>query len=132
MRLSALKKEYEKFKDTLVENLSTTFSSIPEGSSNTSMKNSKVVTVFDRSTIKENSQILNFLTGLGKEARGNMNKVIDSLKILQREKESLNSEYSSTINKANTNEFEYNQNINRLEEEISELLAEKQNAENKY
>lgn len=61
-----------------------------------------------------------------------MNKVIDTLKASQRDRESLNSEFSSTVNKANTNEFELNQNINRLEEEISDLLAEKQSAENKY
>lgn len=32
MRLSALKKETDKFKDTLVENLYSVFSSIPDGS----------------------------------------------------------------------------------------------------
>lgn len=61
-----------------------------------------------------------------------MNKIIDTLKSTQRERESLNSQFSTTVNKANTNEFELNQNINRLEEEISDLLAEKQNSENKY
>lgn len=32
MKLSALKKEYEKFKDSLVDNLYITFGSIPDGS----------------------------------------------------------------------------------------------------
>ena len=130
MRLSALKKEYEKFKETLVDNLYLTFGSIPDGSLTPATRQSKVQG--DRSTTKENAQILNLLTGFGKQARSNINKVIDALKITQRERQTLNSEYSTTVNKCNTNEFEYNQNINKLEEEISELLAEKQNAENKY
>lgn len=61
-----------------------------------------------------------------------MNKTIESLKTAQRDIEKLNSEFSTTLNKTNTNEFQLNQNINRLQEEISELTAEKQNAENKY
>ncbi len=60
------------------------------------------------------------------------NKMIDNMKAAQRERQTLNSEFSTSVNKASTNEFELNQNINRLEEELSELMAEKQNNENKY
>jgi hypothetical protein len=60
---------------------------------------------------------------LGKDARSNMAKVVDQLKIAQRDHEKLNTEYSTTVNKCNTTEFEYNQTISRLEDEISEILA---------
>ncbi len=44
MRLSALKKETDKFKDTLVDNLQTIFTSIPDGTSltNSPVRQSKV------------------------------------------------------------------------------------------
>jgi len=42
---------------------------------------------------------------LGKDARTNMNKTIESLKTAQRDIEKLNSEFSTTLNKTNTNEF---------------------------
>lgn len=61
-----------------------------------------------------------------------MAKLVDQLKISQRENDKLNSQFSTTVNKCNTTEFEYSQTINRLEEEISEALAEKQNIQNKY
>jgi chromosome segregation ATPase len=61
-----------------------------------------------------------------------MAKLVDQLKITQRDHEKLNSEFSTTVNKCNTTEFEYNQTISRLEEEISEALADKQNIQNKY
>ena len=50
MRLTALKKEYNKFKDSLVENLHITFGSIPDGSLNSSMRQSKILP--DRSLAK--------------------------------------------------------------------------------
>ena len=62
---------------------------------------------------------MNLLTSFGKDARSNINKVLDALKITQKERETINSEYSTSMNKSNTNEFEFNQNINKLEEEIS-------------
>lgn len=135
MKLSALRKEYEKFKDTLVDNLYSVFGAIPEGASTSSsiLKQSKaVLTPDDKNKAKENSEILNILTSFGRDARSNMIKVIEQLKSSQRDNEKLNSEYSTTVNKASTNEFEFNQNIVRLEEEISQLMEEKQNSENKY
>ena len=50
MKLNALKKEYEKFKETLVENLCLTFGSIPDGSSSPATRQSKVVP--DRTNLK--------------------------------------------------------------------------------
>lgn len=132
MRLSALKKEYEKFKDTLVDNIQSVFASIPDGAYSSPVRQSKILINDDRSKTKENSDILNMLTSLGKETRSSTAKLVEQLKASQREHEKLNSEYSTTINKCNTTQFEFNQNIFRLEEEISELLAEKQNIQNKY
>lgn len=43
MRQSALKKEFEKFKQTVVDNLCLTFNSIPDGSFGANQKQSKVV-----------------------------------------------------------------------------------------
>ena len=43
MKLSAIKKEYEKFKDTLVDNLYLTFGSIPDGSLTPTTRQSKVI-----------------------------------------------------------------------------------------
>lgn len=44
MRQSALKKEYEKFRQTLVDNLYVTFNSIPDGAVGAIQKQSKTVT----------------------------------------------------------------------------------------
>ena len=44
MRQSSLKKEYEKFRQTIVDNLYVTFNSIPDGSTSTNQKQSKVLT----------------------------------------------------------------------------------------
>jgi hypothetical protein len=57
---------------------------------------------------------LNILTSFGRDTRSNMIKVIEQLKASQRENEKLNSEFSTTVNKASTSEFEFNQNIVRL------------------
>ena len=83
MRLSALKKETDKFKDTLVDNLQTIFISIPDGTNltNSPIRQSKV----SQTGPKQNSQILNLLTTLGKDARSNMAKLVDQLKIAQRD-----------------------------------------------
>ena len=53
MKLSALKKEYEKFKETLVDNLYLTFGSIPDGSLTPATRQSKVVG--ERTNSKENA-----------------------------------------------------------------------------
>lgn len=74
MKLSALKKEYEKFKDSLVENLYTTFNSIPDGSISSPIRQSKVLT--DRTHVTENGEILNLLTSFGKETRNNIHKIM--------------------------------------------------------
>ena len=120
MRLSALKKEVDKFKETLVDNIQNVFSALPDSSGATSspVRSSKSIPTPEKST-KENSEILNLLTSLGKDARNNMMKLVDQLKIAQRDHEKLNSEFSTTVNKCNTTEFEYSQTISRLEEEIS-------------
>ncbi len=131
MKLAALKKEYEKFKQTLTDNINTTFASIPDGSLAPATRQSKIINT-EKTNLSENAEILNLLINLGKDARSNMNKMIDNIKAAQRERQTLNSEFSTSVNKASTNEFELNQNINRLEEELSELMAEKQNNENKY
>lgn len=44
-----------------------------------------------------------------------MAKIVDQLKIAQRENDKLNSQFSTTVNKCNTTEFEYSQTINKLE-----------------
>lgn len=44
MRQSALKKEYEKFRQTIVDNLYVTFNSIPDGSTITNQKQPKTAT----------------------------------------------------------------------------------------
>lgn len=43
MKLAALKKEYEKFKETLVDNLNTTFGTIPDGSLQPGLRQSKII-----------------------------------------------------------------------------------------
>ena len=53
MKLSALKKEYEKFKETLVDNLYLTFGSIPDGSFTPATRQSKVIG--ERTNSKENA-----------------------------------------------------------------------------
>lgn len=102
MRLSALKKETDKFKDTLVDNLYTIFSSIPDGSAggNSPLRPSK--STIGSEKVKENAEILNILSTLGKDARSNIAKIVDQLKIAQRDHEKLNTEYSTTVNKSNT------------------------------
>jgi hypothetical protein len=58
MKLSALRKEYEKFRDTIVDNLYSVFGAIPEGASTSSsiMKQSKANLVSDdKNKGKENS-----------------------------------------------------------------------------
>ncbi len=85
MRQSALKKQFEKFKQTLVDNLNSTFSSIPDGTLTPATKQSKVLLSGDKTAIKENSEILSLLTFLGKEARTNMNKLIENYKTSMRE-----------------------------------------------
>lgn len=90
MRLSALKKETDKFKDTLVDNFQSIFSAIPDGtnlSSSSPTRSSKATLTGP----KENAEILNLLTTLGKDARSNMAKLVDQLKIAQRDHEKLNS-----------------------------------------
>jgi hypothetical protein len=52
MRLSALKKEYEKFKDTLVDNIQSVFSSIPDGAYSSPVRQSKILINDDRSKTK--------------------------------------------------------------------------------
>lgn len=93
MRLSALKKETDKFKDTLVDNLHVVFGSIPDGSAVNSspLRASKSIIMTEKGGVKENAEILGLLTTLGKEARSNMAKVVDQLKIAQRDHEKLNS-----------------------------------------
>ena len=78
-----MKKETDKFKDTLVDNLQTIFISIPDGTNltNSPIRQSKV----SQTGPKQNSQILNLLTTLGKDARSNMAKLVDQLKIAQRD-----------------------------------------------
>lgn len=65
MRQSSLKKEFEKFKETIIDNLYVTFTSIPDGSFSSNQKQSRVSSV-EKSNLKENSEILNYLTNLGK------------------------------------------------------------------
>jgi hypothetical protein len=54
MRLSALKKETEKFKDSLVDNLQTIFTAIPDGStgSNSPIRNSKSIIMPEKGSVK--------------------------------------------------------------------------------
>ena len=54
MRLSALKKETEKFKDNLVDNLHSVFSAIPDGSYNNSspLRTSSKLVVIDKGSVK--------------------------------------------------------------------------------
>jgi hypothetical protein len=54
MRLSALKKETDKFKDTLVDNLYSIFSSIPDGSAggNSPLRPSKSTIGIEKGGIK--------------------------------------------------------------------------------
>lgn len=85
MRQSALKKEYQKFKQTLVDNLNTTFTSIPDGTLTPAIKQSKVLVSGDKTVVKENNEILSLLTFLGKQARTNMNKLIENYKTSMRE-----------------------------------------------
>lgn len=51
-----------------------------------------------------------------------MTKTIDQLKQSIRDNEKLNSEYSISMNKNNTADFEYSQNITQIQEEMGELL----------
>ena len=85
MRQSALKKEYQKFKQTLVDNLNTTFTSIPDGTLTPAIKQSKVLVSGDKTVVKENNEILSLLTFLRKQARTNMNKLIENYKTSMRE-----------------------------------------------
>ena len=85
MRQSALKKEYQKFKQTLVDNLNITFTSIPDGTLTPAIKQSKVLVSGDKTVVKENNEILSLLTFLGKQARTNMNKLIENYKTSMRE-----------------------------------------------
>jgi hypothetical protein len=63
MKLSALRKEYEKFKETLADNLQSVFGSIPEGPNTSSsiLKQSKAnlasstVGPDDKGKVRENS-----------------------------------------------------------------------------
>ena len=43
-----------------------------------------------------------------------MARLSDQLKVVQRDHDKLNSDFSSTVNKNNTTEFKYNQTINHL------------------
>lgn len=55
MRLSALKKETDKFKDTLVDNLNSVFSAIPDGSAgyvNSPLRASKSIIMTDKGGVK--------------------------------------------------------------------------------
>ena len=54
MKLSALKKEYEKFKESLVDNLYITFTSIPDGSLTPATRQSKILPT-DKTNVKENA-----------------------------------------------------------------------------
>lgn len=59
--------------------------------------------------------MLNLLISYGREARLNMTRTIDQLKQSIRDNEKLNSDYSITVNKSNTAEFEYSQNITQIQ-----------------
>lgn len=103
-----------------MDNLNTVFSSIPEGL-NGQMRQVRS-TVTDKSAAKENSEVLSLLMGLGREARLNMTRTVDQLKQAIRDNEKLNSDYSTSMNKSNTAEFEFSQAITQLQEEMAELL----------
>lgn len=53
-------------------------------------RQSRSVLITDKAA-KENVEILNLLTSYGKDARSNMAKLVDQLKISQRENDKLNS-----------------------------------------
>jgi hypothetical protein len=61
-----------------------------------------------------------------------MSRTVDQLKQSIRDNEKLNSDYSTSMNKSNTVEFEYSQAITQIQEEMAEVLEEKTNEQNKY
>jgi hypothetical protein len=78
------------------------FSSIPEGLANQSRQRA---VLNDKSSIRENSDVLNLLISYGRDARLNMTRALDQLKQSIRDNERINSDYSITVNKSNTAEF---------------------------
>lgn len=57
---------------------------------------------------------------------------LQQLKQAIRDNQKLNSDYSLSVNKRNTTEFEYNQNIIAMQEEMSQLMEERQKDQDKY
>ena len=51
-----------------------------------------------------------------------MARLSDQLKVVQRDHDRLNSDFSSTVNKNNTSEFEHSQRVSQLEEEINQMM----------
>jgi hypothetical protein len=51
-----------------------------------------------------------------------MTRTVDQLKQSIRDNEKINSDYSVSMNKSNTAEFEYCQSITQVQEEMAEVL----------
>ena len=129
MRYSALKKEYEKFKENLHENITNSFAQLPQVE-NLSQSSANVGTrrptqqenklnmsaVLNRSMDQSGTDIISLILSNTKDAKISLNKLIEQSKQLMRENERLSQDMSSSNKKAMNNEQTLSQQIQQIQE----------------
>ena len=103
MKHNALKKEFEKFKEVLIETLSSTYSQIPLGAD---LKGSQVSLDYKKNGEAGeggimNSEIVNRISSQNKDIKIAMSKMIEQNRLLQIDNQKLSNDIV-----ANTNKFQ--------------------------
>lgn len=121
----------ERSKESLWEGVNRTIMSLPLGdhmASRNSLNAEGALNQINSKRISEVSfsDILTMITTQNKDIRMHLSKQSESMKAMQKENERLGEEVSMSTNKCQTSEYQLQKKMEALEEEISHLLAEKE------
>lgn len=128
MKHNALKKEFEKFKEVLIETLSSTYSQIPLGAD---LKGSQVSLDYKKNGEAGeggimNSEIVNRISSQNKDIKIAMSKMIEQNKAFQKEIDQLHEDITNNGNKNQSSEAKLNKQIQKLEEDLQRVHVEKE------
>jgi hypothetical protein len=139
MRHIALKKEYEKFKESLLENINNSFAQLPQienfaqSTANIGLKRQpnqesklNISAVLNRSMDQSGTDIISLILSNTKDAKISLNKLIEQNKQLMRENERLSQDMSSSNKKAMNNEQTLSQQIQQIQEELATVYSAKE------